>query len=125
MVKARMVFRRVLGLLGITLLLGSSSADALALHRCAHHDALPGAPAESHSHHEPHQAPASEDAPESGCTCIGTCATTGVALAPRFGSAAVDVAPSTFRAPMAAPVFIQPLSAAFLLPYATAPPTAL
>src|SRR5688572_11111565 len=120
MVNARMIFRRVLGLLGIALLLASSSADALGLHRCDHHDALPGAPAESHGHHGHDEAPASEET-SGGCTCIGTCSTTGVALVPALRAHAVDVLPASFRGIDPARSSMQPLSPEHLLPFATAP----
>lgn len=124
MVKTRFLLRKVLASLGIMLLLLSGSADALGLHRCAHHDALPGATTDTNDHHGHEEAPAETDAP-AGCTCIGTCSTSGVAMAPTLASSIVDAPPVSFLTRATAPVFVAPLSAAFLLPYATAPPTAL
>ena len=115
--------RRLIAATGVLLLLLSSSADALGLHRCAHHDALPSAAQAETGHHDHHSAPADTDEPEhETCTCVGTCSVSTAVAAP-LGSSVV-LAPALHGAigqspPPAVP---QAQPAAHLLPYSTAPP---
>jgi hypothetical protein len=105
------------------LLLQSSSADALGLHSCAHHDALPGAEQnDEHAHH--HGAPSESSEPDAGCTCVGTCSVTSAAViaVPEV----FDAAPSVGTlAPARIAQALLPAPVPFLLPYGTAPPAAL
>jgi hypothetical protein len=124
MVKRRAFLRKMLGSLGIMLLVLSSSGDALGLHRCPHHDALPSAdePAPAHSHHNNDSAPAGEES-SSACTCVGTCATVNTAvLAPAATAFVADVAPSTIVLHSIIPASETPAAPQFLLPFSTAPP---
>lgn len=115
-------FRRGLGFLAMLLLLQVSSGDALTRHRCAHHDALPAQPSEGHEHHD-ESAPAQHDS--SGCTCVGTCTPSTVALAANAQPgeiAAVGMGELVHAAP---PRLVLPATEKFLLPYSTAPPASL
>ena len=71
---------RAFALVSALVLLLAGATDAYGLHRCAHHDSLPGAPeasTEGHGAGHDHGArtdgaqPGHEDA---GCTCVGDCA---------------------------------------------------
>lgn len=118
----RTFFRRMLGSLGILLLLASSGADAFALHRCAHHDALPSAQADEPAHHG-HGATQPADSEEShGCTCVGTCATTSTAAAPDATEHVVDVVHSTTPVQLIATTIVPSGAPDHLLPFSTAPP---
>ena len=120
-----MRLRGVVGLLAMLLLLLGSSGDAFGLHRCSHHDALPTADeAPQHNHHGHNQAPA-DDEPVPSCTCVGACATNGVALTPAVSTAAIDVVATTFVVPASVVDIIPAAQPAFLLPYSTAPPASL
>jgi hypothetical protein len=119
----RVSFRRWFGLLSVLLLLQGSSADALALHTCAHHDALPSSQPAEHAHHHGESAPADE--PDAGCTCIGECSITGAALVAAPVTASVDVVSTAYPVSSPAAERILPPAAPFSLPYSTAPPAAL
>jgi hypothetical protein len=126
--KQRTFLRKLLGSLGIMLLLWSSTADALALHRCAHHDALPSAQNADQADHHEHQgapAPGEDEQSSHGCTCVGTCATTTVAVVPAVAAAVADVAGEDVRSRSVASEAVAPATPDFLLPFATAPPASL
>ena len=110
------------GFLAMLLLLQVSSGDALARHRCAHHDALPVPTGAGHAHHDD-SAPTDQDS--SGCTCVGTCTPSTVALAAHDEPgqiAALGVAELVHAVP---PQLVLPATEKFLLPYSTAPPVSL
>jgi len=70
---------RACALLSVLVLLLAGAADAYGLHRCAHHDALPGESGEhgDHAAGHDHAAPTPHDAPahdDGGCTCVSDCA---------------------------------------------------
>jgi hypothetical protein len=116
--------RRLIAATGVLMLLMSSSADALGLHRCAHHDALPSATETDAGHHGHHSAPADSDEQQSeSCTCVGTCSISTAVLAPSANAAVAAEAPT--RPSAQAPRRATPAakSAEHLLPYSTAPPT--
>src|SRR5688572_13457166 len=123
MVNPPRIVRRMLASLGILLLLASSSADALGLHRCEHHDQLPSAGTPQHDQHAGHTAPA-EKTESHGCTCLGTCSTTTAVAVPTVKHV-IDVVATSFVVVTLPPVFVATEPAAFLLPYSTAPPAAL
>lgn len=84
----------MLSLLSALALVLAETADAYGLHRCAHHDALPGAAAEAGTdgaaHHvggHDHDAPSS-DAHDAGCTCVGNCAGSSGAAEPESAATA-------------------------------------
>lgn len=116
--------RRAVGFLAMLLLLQSTSGDALTRHRCAHHDALPAQT--TSADHQHHHGDESTPEPESqGCTCVGACTITPVALAPAAQSGSAIAVRTSALSHARAPEFIAPESAEFLLPYSTAPPSAL
>ena len=118
----RTFFLRVCSLFAVLLLLQSSSADALGLHRCAHHDALPAGEA-GHTHdHGDEPAP---DETGSGCTCVGTCSISTAAAVAGARSSVAGVAPLTALLPVPLAQAILPAAVPFFLPYSTAPPAAL
>ena len=124
---------RLISLASALALVLSGATDAYGLHRCAHHDALPGettteAPAHAghavaHATHDDggHES----DAHESGCTCVGHCAgAPGIASPVAVGSSELQLdcsidcsAPVNAEAP-------RPDHAAHFLPFAQAPPLA-
>jgi len=122
---------RLISLASALALVLSGATDAYGLHRCAHHDALPGetttqAPghaghAADHGAHD-HGAPES-DAHESGCTCVGHCAgAPGIASPDAVGSAELHLECTTdCVAPHSADA-LRPDHAAHFLPFAQAPP---
>ena len=122
MVHPTRLFRRMIAALGILLLVSSSSADALGVHRCAHHDQLPTPGAAQHDHHD--QSSEAENTDAHVCTCVGTCSTTSAAPAPSIRTV-VDVVSTIFVAGAHPPVLLAMQPVAFLLPYSTAPPSAL
>lgn len=122
---ARAPLRRTFGLFAAVLLLYCTSADALGLHRCAHHDALPGQTGQAGGHAHHHGQDSAPPEQDGGCTCVGTCS---------MGSAAISVAPHavvfattppTLVAAAETPGFVPPAAPDFLLPFGTAPPAAL
>ncbi|HET9983239.1 MAG TPA: hypothetical protein VFQ38_06620 [Longimicrobiales bacterium] len=114
--------RRLASLLVAILLVATWSADAFGLHRCPHHDSLPGDAAQHAGHGAHHGAPAHDS--HSACTCIGACAP-GVALtAPGVNADVFAVAPDFVRAVPAPTVPILPDHALALIPFAQAPPLA-
>lgn len=117
------ILRRLTAALGILLLVSSSNADALGIHRCAHHDQLPSSDAAQHDHHD-HSSEPAENSDAHGCTCVGTCSTTSAAPAPSIKTT-VDVVSTTFVPVTQPPAQVAPQPVAFLLPYSTAPPVAL
>jgi hypothetical protein len=124
----RTFFRRLLGSLGILLLLSSSSADALALHRCSHHDALPSSDAhhDGHKEHEdagaPEHEPASGGSESHGCTCVGACVATSAAVVPSSSTSEGDVVTAAIVARVAPTAVLAPAAPDHFLPFATAPP---
>ena len=129
---------RLISLASVVALVLSGATDAYGLHRCAHHDALPGestteAPAHAghaveHGAHE-HGAPESDahesDAHDSGCTCVGHCAgAPGIASPDAVGSSELQLECSTECVlPLSADA-PRPDHAAHFLPFAQAPPLA-
>jgi hypothetical protein len=125
MLHSSLLLRKSLAVAGVLLLLLSSSADALGLHRCAHHDALPpAAEPDAQPHHQHHSAPA-EDDESAGCTCVGTCSLSGVALAPRAVMADLAALPAISVLRIHAAIHVRAMWQAHRLPYSTAPPAAL
>jgi hypothetical protein len=114
---------RLLSTLSMLLLLLSSNGDALGLHRCSHHDALPSAE-QADSGHGHHSAPADTDEEQhESCTCVGTCSVSTAVLASR--AAAIEIAPAPTHPSAEAPAADEPRAqfGKHLLPYSTAPPT--
>jgi hypothetical protein len=124
MLQPSLFVRKSLALAGVLLLLLSSSADALGLHRCAHHDGLPGARQEQAAHHG-HHGDSSSHQDSQGCSCVGTCSLSSVALAPARAATHVVAAPASTRVHVAAAALVRALWQPHLLPYSTAPPAAL
>jgi len=124
MLQPSLFVRKSLALAGVLLLLLSSSADALGWHRCAHHDGLPQAGPEQAAHHG-HHGDSSSQPDSQGCSCVGTCSLSSVALAPAQPATHVVAAPATTRAHVAAATLVRTLWQPHLLPYSTAPPLAL
>jgi hypothetical protein len=114
--------RKLVATTGVLLLLLSSSADALGLHRCAHHDALPSADQTESGHHGHHSAPADDKEQSESCTCVGTCSVSSAVIAPTANASIAVIAPT--RAGAEAPKRATPSakSAEYLLPWSTAPP---
>jgi hypothetical protein len=116
----------LIALTGVLLLLLSGSADALGLHRCAHHDALPVTSSEAAGHQHGHGGHDSEPTEsDSGCSCVGACALTGAALMAAPGAPVVGVARHVYVVSLRAPALALPATTPFILPYSTAPPAAL
>jgi hypothetical protein len=123
------------------LFVGTGAIDAYGLHRCPHHDALPGEsadaadagqPAAEHHHGTPHAdagaAAAGQEQDGHGehgpCSCIGLCGAASAAL-PGLSAAEPGPAPVTFAAPAARPASARAIPRAdYLLPFANAPPFA-
>lgn len=124
MLQPSLFVRKSLALAGVLLLLLSSSADALGLHRCAHHDGLPQEKQEQAAHHG-HHGDSSDQQSSEGCTCVGTCSLSGVALAPTAASPHIVAVPTTLRAEVAAATLVRARVQPHLLPYSTAPPASL
>ena len=114
--------RKLVATTGVLLLLLSSSADALGLHRCAHHDALPSADQTESGHHGHHSAPAEDNEQSEGCTCVGTCLISSAAITPLADASIALLACQRPRGQ--APEHETPgaASAEYLLPWSTAPP---
>ncbi|HEX6747160.1 MAG TPA: hypothetical protein VF092_07655 [Longimicrobium sp.] len=123
---------RLTALLALVLFLFSWTGEALGMHGCPHHDAVPSAAQASHAaahggHHGAAQPSHDAQAPEHGdqhaCTCQGTCpSATGGAL-PTVADAAVRVAPEfVSKAPRQASGAITPRLVPFFLPYGQGPP---
>lgn len=114
--------RRLASLLVAILLVATWSADAFGLHRCPHHDGLPGHAAHHAGHGAPHGAPAHDS--HAPCTCVGAC-TPGMALtAPTVAADVFAVVPDFVRAVPAPTVSVLPDHALELIPFAQAPPLA-
>lgn len=124
--------RRVPALLLALVFLFAGTAEGTGIHRCPHHDVLPGTTEAAALHgaaddhgavHHAHTADTSAPTHES-CTCMGACQPGGVATASKGGSAAIAFDSATNRqvnrwSPPAARAALVP----FLLPFANAPPT--
>jgi len=124
------------------LFLATGAADAYGLHRCPHHDGLPGAagvePAhaagvgQAHAASGDRHAAGAEPAHGGGagqhdehgpCTCIGACGVASAAL-PVHGSGVQRFDPLQTSAPGAVAYRLAPsLDRDYLLPYANAPPS--
>ena len=107
---------------GVLLLLLSGSADALGLHRCAHHDALPSAEQTESGHHGHHSAPADDNEQSESCTCVGTCSVSSAVITPRANASIALLAPQRARAQVSEHNTPSAASAEHLLPWSTAPP---
>ena len=126
--RGRSPLLRLLSLASVLALVLAGSADAYGLHRCVHHDALPGeaasAEAPAHGGHgaqHDHDAPASDSSEhDAGCTCVGDCAGAPAVLTPDEPTG-ITVAPVWVR--VATPDFRPMLRhVAWLLPPANGPP---
>ena len=127
---------RLLSLASALVLLLVGTADAYGLHRCAHHDALPGeavpaggaehAAPGAHADHGAAQAPAAHDhgAPanehDGGCTCVGDCSGPDAAPAAHEPPTAIAGRLSTLVAPAHGLAAIPQV--AWLLPPINGPP---
>ena len=113
----------------LLLFLTAGAAEATGVHRCPHHDVLPGAAGAaaevSAAHHADVDVAHHSDAEaHENCTCMGACQPAGAALTPEDAHGRAPFDPSTSRAggrssAAAAPARIVP----FLLPVANAPPS--
>lgn len=124
---------RLTALLAAALFLFTWTGEALGMHACPHHDAVPGAMRLAHAamahgggHHaaQPsHDAPAPGHGERHACTCQGTCpSATGGAL-PAHAQASVRVAPAAIAAaPRHDAGAILPRLVPFFLPYGQGPP---
>ena len=129
LVAQRTPAHRLTALLALVLFLFTWTGEALGMHRCPHHDAVPAAShAAAHGgHHGAAQPSHDAQAPEHGdrhaCTCQGTCpSATGGAL-PTVADAAVRVAPEhVASAPRQDAGAITPRLVPFFLPYGQGPP---
>ena len=116
--------------LPLLLFLSAGVAEATGVHRCPHHDVLPGA-ADSAAelaaaHHGTGVEPAhhSDSEAHEDCTCMGACQPAGAALTPEgeYGRAPFDSSATRavgWSSAAAAPGRPAP----FLLPFANAPPS--
>jgi hypothetical protein len=127
--RARPWFRRLAATLMAAGFLGTATADAYGVHRCPHHDGLPGADTPFASHGA-HDAGAHDGGAQSGthddhgpCTCVGACDVTGAAMpVPATAHTSIGGATgSTLRA--LPPADHTPHHFAYLLPFANAPPS--
>jgi hypothetical protein len=120
---------KLVALLFAVALPATATADALGLHDCPHHDAVPSAPSDTgHGAHGDHAVGEQDGESQHGehgpCTCVGTCQAGGTlsALAVRGGAfqiaSPVESVDRTFRADGAQ----LPPAPAFLLPYPLGPP---
>jgi len=117
------------GWLVLTALFLAGSLDAGWGHECPHHAALPASGdtgAGVHHHHAPHAPDAPGETEHEGpCTCIGSCVVGGGAPLPANGDArvipAIPLAGALSACAAEGPALA--LRFAYLLPYATAPPS--
>jgi hypothetical protein len=114
--------RKLVATTGVLLLLLSGSADALGLHRCAHHDALPSADQTESGHHGHHSAPADDKEQSESCTCVGTCSVSSAVITPRASASIAPLAPARTGTLAPKRETASAKSAEHLLPWSTAPP---
>jgi hypothetical protein len=123
--------RRVPALLLTLVFLFAGTAEGMGVHRCPHHDVLPGTAQAAAVHgaddhgagHHAHTADASAPAHEN-CTCMGACQAGSAATPPDGGSAVIALDSGTDRhvvwwSPPSARATLVP----FLLPFANGPPS--
>lgn len=124
--------RRVPALLLALVFLFAGTAEGMGVHRCPHHDVLPGTAQAAELHgvdaghgagHHAHTADTSAPAHEN-CTCMGACQPGGVATLPDGGSAVIALDSGTDRhvawwSPPSDHAALVP----FLLPFANGPPS--
>ncbi|HYH82875.1 MAG TPA: hypothetical protein VEX86_23985 [Longimicrobium sp.] len=125
----RTATHRSTALLALLFFLFTWTGEALGVHGCPHHDAVPAAAAAQaeHGHHGmqagEHDAPAPEHGDSHACTCQGTCPSVIGGALPPVGDSWRRVAPaavSQAAAPRAASIV--PRLVPFFLPYGQAPP---
>lgn len=129
---------RLISLASALSLVLAGATDAYGLHRCAHHDALPGesaagttdhgahaaVPGDAHATSHQHGAPQSGEH-ESGCTCVGHCAgAPGIATPDGVGTSELQLECSSECATPPAADAPRPDHASHFLPFAQAPPLA-
>src|SRR5688572_4438245 len=119
--------RRVPALLLALVFLFAGTAEGMGVHRCPHHDVLPGTQgAATHDHGAAHHAQADDPGTPAheSCTCMGACQPGGVATLPDGGSADITFDSTTDRhVTQWSPPSDRATLVPFLLPFANAPPS--